>query len=220
MNAPLSVPDAIRTRRATRHYLPDPVPADVLDELLDLTLIAPSSWNLRQRSIVVVTSDERRQGLTWASDGQPHAEEAPVMLVFVAETSTRARDIDDVVASGAAAGAWSAEFRDVFATQAPAFQADLAERGLAREYAVKGVMIAATHLMLAAASLGLATGPMDGWDELKVKKIVGIDDRDDLAIAVLVALGFPAEHRTSPGRQEQSRHLFGERYGASFERGR
>ena len=218
IDTPLSVADAIRTRRSTRHYRPDPVPEQVLDELLNLTLAAPSSWNLQQRSIVVVTSDDGRRGLTWASNGQPHAQEAPVMLVFVAETATREGDVDEVVVAGAAADAWSAEFQAIFAGAAPEFQADLAARGLAREYAVKGAMIAATHLMLAATSLGLATGPMDGWEEPKVKKVLGIDDREDLAIAVLIALGYAAEHRPSPGRHDRSRHLFGEQYGNPFAR--
>lgn len=65
----MSVADAIRTRRTVRHYRPDPVPAATLDTLLELAMEAPSSWNLQDRSLVVVTDPAGREGLTWATGG-------------------------------------------------------------------------------------------------------------------------------------------------------
>lgn len=89
----------------------------------------------------------------------------------------------------------------------------LADRGLLREYAVKDAMIAASFVMLAATSLGLATSPMNGWDEAEVKKVIGVDDRDDLAIALLMPVGYPAEERRHPGRRDRAHNVFWQRYG-------
>lgn len=217
VNAPADVvAEVIRSRRSIRHYLSDPVPPDQLRELLDLALEAPSSWNFQDRSIVVVSGPDGREGLTRATGGQPQPQEAPVMLVFVAESESWREAQDDIYERARSNGAWNKEFIAMFADKAPTFQLGLAERGLLREYAVKDAMIAATYVMLAATSMGLATSPMNGWDEDEVKKVIGIDGRDDLAIALLLAVGRPAEQRRHPGRRPRERNVFYQRYGQSL----
>ena len=209
----MSVAEAIRTRRTVRHYLPDPIPESALDALLGLAIEAPTSWNLQDRSIVVVTGDEGREGLARATGGQPQPQEAPVVLVFVAELRSWQDDQRDVYDQARGNGAWSDDFIAMFSAASKAFQQDLDERGLLREYAVKDAVIAASFLMLAATEMGLATSPMNGWDEEKVKKVIGIDGRDDLAIALLVSVGYAAEVRPHPGRRAPERNIVRERYG-------
>ena len=206
----LSVPDAIRARRTVRHYRPDPVPGALLEELLDLAVEAPSAWNMQDRSIVVVTGEAGREGLSWAAGGQPQPREAPVCLVFVAEPEAWREDHADVARQATDAGAWNAEFAAMFDSRAEFH--DLAERGLLRENAVKNAMISATYVMLAAASMGLAGAPMNGWDPAKVKKVIGLGDRDDLAIAVLVTIGYPAGPVPHPGRRPVACNVFFEQY--------
>ncbi|MFB7724059.1 nitroreductase family protein [Nocardia sp. NPDC056100] len=211
----ISVAQAIRTRRTVRHYRPDPVaPAD-LDTLLELAMEAPTSWNLQDRSIVVITDTAGREGLTWATGGQPQPQEAPVLLVFVAETQAWQEDRADVYELARRNGAWSEEFITGFAAASQEFQQGLAERGLLREYAVKDAMIAASFVMLAATELGLATSPMNGWDEDRVKKVIGIEDRPDLSIALLMSVGYAAEDRIHPGRRSVSHTVFRETYPAA-----
>ncbi|KRB69520.1 dehydrogenase, partial [Kitasatospora sp. Root187] len=189
----LSVADAIRSRRTIRHYRPDPIAEAALASLLALAVEAPTSWNLQDRSIVVVADAEGRARLTRATGGQPQPQEAPVVLVFVAEPQAWREDRADVYDQASRNGAWSDEFIAGFSAESTEFQEGLEKLGLLREYAVKDAMIAASFLMLAATELGLATSPMNGWDEAQVKQAIGIGDRDDLAIALLVSVGHPAE---------------------------
>jgi nitroreductase len=212
----LTVPAAIRRRRTIRHYRPDPVPALLLDELIGLTLEAPSSWNLQDRSLVVVDTPEGREGLAWATDGQPQPHEAPVVVVFVAETQAWRRDRTLVYEQARRNGAWNEEFIAMFDGASRSFQEALQARGALREYAVKDAMIAATYFMLAAESAGLATSPMNGWDEQRVKQVIGVTDRDDLAIALLVSVGYAREPRPHPGRQPRELNVFRGSYGRSW----
>lgn len=212
-NQTLSVAEAIRNRRTVRHYLPDAVPPTLLAELLALATEAPTSWNLQDRSVVAITTDEGREGLVWATGGQPQPREAPVILVFVAEPQAWRDDHKDVYDQARRGGAWNEQFIAMFAAASQAFQQDLEERGLLREYAVKDAVIAATYVMLAATEMGLATSPMNGWDEAKVKKVIGVEDRDDLAIALLVSVGYAAEERRHPGRRPVEQNVFHQRYG-------
>ncbi|MFJ8955185.1 nitroreductase family protein [Streptomyces sp. NPDC102381] len=215
---PLSVPSAIRARRSIRHYDSAPLPEDVLEELLSLTVEAPSSWNVQARSVVAVTGEAGRQGLSRATGGQPHPTEAPVTLVFVADSRAWSGDLDDIWSRGQESGAWNAQFVAGFSQASLEFHKDLEQRGLLREYAVKDAMIAATYAMLSAASLGLASSPMNGWDEAEVKKVLGIADRDELHIALLLPVGYPAETRLHPGRRPLPRHAFRDRHGYGYAR--
>lgn len=210
-SAPLSVSDAIRQRRAVRHYRPDPVDPAVLDELLELALAAPSSWNLQDRQLVVVTSEQGRQALAHATGGQPQPQEAPVMVVFLADCQAHTRDRSDIWQQARANGAWSEDFIAFFAHESQAFQEALAARGALREYAIKDAMIAASFFILAAQSRGLATSPMNGWDETLVKRAIGAQQRDDHAVALLVSLGHAAEQPMPPGRRPAAWQVFRER---------
>lgn len=209
----ISVSDAITSRRSHRHYLSDPIPSELLDRLLELTLEAPSAWNYQGRSIVVASDPDVRAGLESATGGQPHPREAPVVLVFLAELKAWERDNSDVFESALGNRAWSQQFASGSAESSRAFQQDLVERGLEREYAVKDAVIAASFAMLAATELGLVCSPMNGWDEARVKKVVGIDDRDDIAVALLLPVGFAAEDRRHPGRREVSSSVHYQHYG-------
>ncbi|MFJ1458579.1 nitroreductase family protein [Nocardia sp. N2S4-5] len=207
---PLSVPEAIRTRRTVRHYRPDPVDPAVLEEVLELAVQAPSAWNMQDRSIVVVTSAAGRERLSQAAFGQPQPREAPVALVFVADATAWEAPNTDIAATAERNGAWNSEFTALFDSRAEYH--DLRDRGLLRENAVKNAMIAATYTMLAAASLGLASAPMNGWNPDLVKRAIGIEDRDHLAIAVIVTIGYAATDPKHPGRRDRDRIVFTERY--------
>ncbi|MCQ0025026.1 nitroreductase family protein [Streptomyces somaliensis DSM 40738] len=203
----------IRTRRSVRHYRPEPVPARLVHELTDLALEAPSSFNLQARSIVVVSGEEGRRALTRATGGQPQPREAPVVLVFVAESTAWREDRGDIRETARSRGAWSQEFADATPEAVRLFHEDLSARGLEREYAVKDAVIAASFLMVAAEAMGLATSPMGGWDEEEVKKAIGAGGRDDVHIALLMPLGYPAERRLHPGRRDRALTCFSEAYG-------
>lgn len=208
----LSVTEAIRTRRTVRHYRPDPIAPELLEELLDLAVQAPSAWNMQDRSIVVVTSDDGRKALSEAAFGQPQPLEAPAVLVFVADPAAWTAANTDIAEQAVRNGAWNERFQAMFDSRAEYHS--MRERGLLRENAVKNAMIAATYVMLAATGLGLASAPMNGWDAELVKQAIGIDADADLAIAVMVTVGYGAAIPPHPGRRPRERAVFAERYPA------
>jgi nitroreductase len=103
-------------------------------------------------------------------------------------------------------GAWPQKAVDYFKQAIPQFQESLGDRR--REYAIKDAMIAATHTALAAQAMGLSSGFLNGWQEDAVKKVIGAEDRADIVVAVLLAIGFAAEPRKNPGRLPLSTNVF------------
>ena len=57
----LTVREAAEQRRSIRAYSPDPVPREDLDEILRVTSLAPSAFNLQPWRFVVVETPEARK---------------------------------------------------------------------------------------------------------------------------------------------------------------
>ena len=204
----LPTPDAILRRRSVRHFRDEPVDDALLDRLLGLTVAAPSSWNLQPWRLVVIRDAERRQRLSEACYRQAQPREAPVSVVFAISHAGWRDVLDDVVAEAKGRGAWSDEYVEMFRKVAPSAQAGLGER--LREYNVKDALIAATHLALAAESVGLGSSFMNGYDEVAVKELIGAEDDDDIGVALVMAIGHPSERGANPGRLPLPRTVFAE----------
>ncbi len=200
----LDVPSAIIQRRSIKSFKPDPISPELLQKLVELTVAAPSSYNLQDWRIVIVQDETQKSALSAAAFNQQQIIQAPVTFVFAAEPHGE-QNLTTILEQGLATGAWSEQVVNYFKTAIPQFQAGLGDKR--REYAIKDAMIAATHLVLAAESLGLSTNCMNGWMEDKVKEVIGAAD-SDLAIAVLVPVGYAAQPRLNPGRLPLSANVF------------
>ena len=206
MQASLTVPDAIRTRRSVKSFKPDPIPNDILEELIELTLLAPSSFNLQPWRIIVVTDPEQKAALAAASWNQKQILQAPVTFVYAVDVRGWEKTLDHTLEEAGRLGAWPEKVADYFRQAVPGFQSALGP--LVREYAVKDALIAATHTALAAESFGLGSCYMNGWAEDEVKKIVGAGDNPDIAIALLLPVGYSSEVPKFSGRLKRSLTVF------------
>lgn len=83
--------DAIKERRSIRRFKETPLGTDLIDELLSIAQMAPSAGNLQSRDFVVVTDNKTKQKLTAAALDQSFIEQAPVVIVFVANIERASR---------------------------------------------------------------------------------------------------------------------------------
>ena len=206
MSTPLPVPDAIRQRRNVRHFAPDPIDDATLAQLVELTVSAPSSWNFQPWRIVVVRDPEQRARLTDACFRQPQVREAPVTFVFAISHSGWRATMDEIFEIATGRGAWAPERVQSLRQYATRFQEGVGD-GL-REFNVKDALIAATHLSLAAESLGLGSAFLNGYDEAKVKAVIGAEGDDDIGVALVMPVGVPTERGGNPGRLPLARTVF------------
>jgi nitroreductase len=195
---PLDVPSAILQRRSIKNFKSDPIAPELLRQLVELTVAAPSSFNIQDWRIVIVQSTEQKAALAAACWNQPQVTQAPVNFVFAADIKAGERDLTPILAQGLETGAWNEKTVSYFKKAIPEFSIALGDK--AREYAIKDAMIAATHATLAAESLGLSSCMMNGWIEDKVKAVIGAENDPDLAIALVLPIGYAAEPRKNPGR--------------------
>jgi len=204
--------DIVRARRATPAFSTMPVRDDDLHTILAAGLEAPSSYNLQPWRFVVVRDLEQRQRLRVAAMNQAAVEQAPVVIVACGDTQGWKDDLEEVLRIGRAHGFDDASQID---RKRRRVTDDLGSQPNIGMWVAKQTMIAATTMMWTAEALGYDTGPMEGFDEDRVREALGIPGH--VRVIFLLAVGhLHGEDSRRPGRLPASRTVFGERYGESL----
>jgi nitroreductase len=206
----------VLSRRATRHFKSDPPPAGLIDRLLDIARWAPSGYNLQPTHFVVVTDPEIRSRLRESAMGQRQVAEAPVCVVFTADRRVVRHHLEQIIGHEVAEGAISHEYAQrLRRTVPPSFTTGPVGVGwlwkalsgpvvrrfrpvprlpalFMREWLTRQAMLSAMTFMLAASAAGLATIPMEGFDESRVKRVLGIPRWH--IVCLIVPVGYAAPH--------------------------
>ena len=164
----------VRHRRSVRHYLPDPVPRELIERCLEAARLAPSACNCQPWYFHVIDGP-LRQDLSRAMNAGFYGKginafivEAPVL---VAVETLR--------------------------------QESLAPRlaGTVRHirYEVIDIAIAVDHFTLQAADLGLGSCWIGWFNEKAVKKTLSLPEKS--RIDIVVTLGWPAEGPSPKSRK-------------------
>jgi nitroreductase len=213
--------DLVCSRRSTRHFHPDPVPADLLDGLLEAARWAPSGFNLQPTHFVVVTDPGVKARLHRACMGQRQVLEAGATVVFTGDRRVVANHFERVLKQDREAGAIDAAYERMLRRYVPLFfnRGPLgagwlwkaAVEGLVARFVpvpsfqavhtsfwlAKQVCLSAMAFMLAARAAGLATCPMEGFGERSVRRALGIPSSQ--TVVLVVAVGYadgPAPAKT------------------------
>ena len=206
-----------RSRRATRHFRPDALPDGLLRRLLQIAQWVPSGYNLQPTHFVVVTDPVIRATLRLACMDQPQITEAPAVVVFTGDRHVVPNNFEDVLKAEKATGSMSAEYEALLRKYVPlAFNTGPAGIGwlwkatfipivrlfrpvpsmpaVYRQYWVtKQLMLCAMNFMLAATAAGLATLPMEGFDEGRVRRVLGIPRSQVVPVIIPVGYAMPQE---------------------------
>lgn len=201
----------VRSRRSVRRFTDEAVPDHVLDDCLELAMLAPNSSNLQPWEFFVVRTPELKTQLAEACLGQNAARTAPVLIVVVARTDTWRRH------SRMALEQWPEEklpgivekyyskIAPIHYNQGPFGLFGAAKKaaglfvGLTRPvprgpyspnemkiWATKSTALAAENLMLALRAHGFDSCPMEGFDECRVRRLLKLP-RKGLVTMVLAA---------------------------------
>jgi nitroreductase len=200
---------AIHGRRATPSFDGAPIPDEDLKKIIDAGLSAPSGYNMQPWRFVVVRTPEQKKRLRAASFNQAKVEEASVMIVACGDADGfRHGDLDEMLRLGREGG-----MSESYAAQAKETIPNyLSNHPNIPMWLNRHVMIAFTHMMLTAETLGYDTAPMEGFEEEKVREVLKLP----LSYHVIALLGIghlqgPDKH--NGGRFDRSRTVFAEEYG-------
>lgn len=190
----------VQSRRSVRKFTDKAIPNDVLDECLDLALLAPNSSNLQPWTFYVVQNPAKKKQLVKACLGQLAAKTAAELIVCVARTDRvdemAKRNISEFPFPEAPAavqkyykfipynyktGYFNAlgNFKKVAFKVARTLDKQLPVTAFneadAKLWASKTTALACENLVLALRAYGFDSCMMEGFDEPLVKKILGLN---------------------------------------------
>lgn len=208
--------EVVHKRRAVRKFTQDPVPASVIEAALDAALAAPTSSNIQAWEFYWVRQADKKAQLVEACFAQGAASTAAELIVAVSRVDTWRRNRDMLLhkmqSSGKVPEAVLTYYQklvpvsyvqDPFgvlavlkkilftavgifrpAPRSPAFRSDLFN------VVTKSTALACENLMLALVAQGFDSCPMEGFDESRVKKVLGLNRH----CQVVMVLGIGKAH--------------------------
>lgn len=204
---PLS--QVIQERRATPSFDGAEMPDEDLKRIIEAGLHAPSGYNMQPWRFIVIRTAEQKKRLRAASFNQAKVEEASVMIVACGDADGwRNGDLEEMLRLGREGG-----MSESYAAQAEATIPNyLSNHPNIVMWLNRHVMIAFTHMLLMAETLGYDTAPMEGYEEDKVRDVLKLP----LSYHVVALLGIghlqgPDKH--NGGRFDMARTVFAEEYG-------
>jgi nitroreductase len=201
-------------RRATRHFRQDPIEKELLDRVLDIAHWAPSGYNLQPTHFLVVTDEKLKLALHSICMEQSQILEAPTIVIFAGdrrvaennfekaikmdldekaiteEYATRMRGFVDLSFKQGPLGInwlWKALLIPFVRLFRPIPTIPAVYKG---NWVDKQVMLVAMNFMLAASAAGLATVPMEGFDEGKLKRLLKIPS--SFTVPIIIPVGYSA----------------------------
>lgn len=213
--SPAALRALIESRRAVRRFSNEAVPEAVIRDCLELAVLAPNSCNLQPWSFQVIRDPALLARLHPVCMSQ-NAAKAPLIIAVLARPDTWRQACQNIVAYWPEPEV-PARIHSFYAKTAP-FQYNQGPLGLLgllkrqlvrlaalrkplmrtpnsraqmRIWAVKSTSLAAENLMLAFQSHGYSTCPMEGFDEVRLRKVLDIPSQ---AIPImLLAVGRQGE---------------------------
>lgn len=186
----------IETRRSIKHFDPEHVMSEAdLQELLRLTQLAPSSFNMQNYRILAVRDAEQKKKLREAAWDQAQVSDASVLFIMCADITSHRED---------PATYWShapQEVQDILGPMMKPFYEGKDQ--LIRDEAVRSYSLAGMTLMLAARELGYDSCSVIGFAPEAVSKIINLPENYILGFMIPV------------GKQAQPAWDRGERLGAA-----
>ena len=177
----MNVLDAVKTRRSIKQYAPDhSLTEQELRTLLSAVALAPTSFNMQNRHIVVVLDQVIKNRLQAAAWGQEQVRDSSTVIVLTGDLAAHQRT-----------ERYLRNAPEPVRKQLEPMIADFYEDkdALLRDEACRSVGLAAMSLMLTAHDLGYDTCPIIGFDPAQVSEVLGLDAEHPPLMLVVVGKG-------------------------------
>lgn len=165
------------------------VDEDSLSKILEAARMAPTSFGLQPFYIRVVKDDATKKKLQEAGWGQAQFPTSTAVLVFVARTDVVAR-IDQMLDLRTGGDASKRAAMKDYEAMMKGFASQLSPAD-AKTWAQKQAYIALGFALAAAAELGVASCPMEGFSAADFDKILGLPESQHSTVVLAVGHADP-----------------------------
>lgn len=172
--------EAVQQRRSVKHYDPSYRMSDVeINQLLEQTILSPTSFNIQNWRFVVVQDSDIKQQLRAAAWDQAQVSEASIVIVLCADLKSWQKDPERY---------WRNAPEETQQMIVPIIKSFYdGKEQLQRDEAMRSCGIAGQTIMLTAKAMGYDSCPMIGFDPEKVAEIIHLPP--DHVISFMIAVG-------------------------------
>jgi len=186
--------DAINQRRSVKCFDKNhKMTKDEIDQLLELAVLSPTSYNIQNWRFVTVTDQAIKDKLSEISHGQQQVSDASLVIILCADLNSWDKDPERYWAN------IPAEPRNaLIESLRNSYGGKLQQQ---RDEAMRSCGMASQTIMLAAKSMGYDTCPMKGFDYDAVGKMINLPS--DHVISMMVVVGKRTKDASPRGGQLQ-----------------
>jgi nitroreductase len=209
--------ETVLARYAAKQFIPDKqIPPQVLSHIIALSQRVPGGYNLQPWVAIVVNDEAKKRDLYEVALRQEKILQAPCTVVFAANHGRPLENLDTMLEMDRQFGTLSEEKIDRVRRLATALldAGPLCIKQVAKflftyalslfvkpmmiapinmkAYVWKQTMLSVQTLLLAASSHGVQTCAIEGFDERRIKQVVGLPSH--YSVPVIVAMGYSNEH--------------------------
>ena len=178
------------------------ISAGEFDFILEAGRLSPSSTGLEQWDFLVVQNKELREkikAVSWNQAQITSCSHLVVILAKIKEVKVGSSYIDKMIARRADKNIEAIAARQKFFLLSNFKNDD----ELTFQWSHEQCMIAATNMMNAAASLGIDSCPMEGFDRHALNEILGLDESEK-RVAIVVPFGYRLNPQPEKLRRQRS----------------
>ena len=178
------------------------ISAGEFDFILEAGRLSPSSTGLEQWDFLVVQNKELREkikAVSWNQAQITSCSHLVVILAKIKEIKVGSSYIDKMIARRADKNIEAIAARQKFFLQSNFKNDD----ELTFQWSHEQCMIAATNMMNAAASLGIDSCPIEGFDRHALNEILGLDESEQ-RVAIVVPFGYRLNPQPEKYRRQRA----------------
>jgi nitroreductase len=190
-----SVLDVMKDRHSVRKFEKGvKIPEDVMNEMLNATIEAPSSWNLQHWKFLVIESDEQKEKLLPIAFNQQQIVDSSATIVILGDLEANLH-AEEIYGQAVELGYMDNAVKETLVGQ---INRAYEREGFALSEAIKNSSLAAMQLMLAAKAKDYDTVAMGGFNPVALVEEFNIPAR--YVPTMLISVGKAAAEAHGTGR--------------------
>jgi len=180
--------ESLQWRYATKKMNGEKVPSDKLERILEAIKLAPSSYGLTPYTVLVIEDADTKAKLQPACYGQSQVVDSSAVIVFANWTTIDNNKVDEFIQDVADQRGMDVTNLTDYSNYIKGAIANLTDEQK-QTWASKQTYIALGVGLVAAASEGVDSTPMEGFIPSQVNEVLGLNDLG-LSASVILTLGY------------------------------
>ncbi|MFD4707032.1 nitroreductase family protein [Gottfriedia sp. NPDC058432] len=179
----LSLKDSIESRRSIRKFIQETIQDEEIQEIFNLVRLTPSAWNIQPWHFHIIKDIQLKEKLQEAAYGQRQVTSAPAVVIISVDMENSISRLSETIHPGISEDRKQIEVANLTSVFEKMSKGEQIAWGLTQ------ANIALGFLLLAIQGLGYSSVPMLGFDQAKVKELLGLPEH--VAFAAMVPFGRP-----------------------------